>query len=107
MPSTTHGAQGSAIAMAIVVAAVIIGYSLPDAPRSPTYQAFVVEGKIVRLNTRNGNLIACDFERCVPVLGAGKKLVRDGNLGLMASTTVPEASPPEPTAPGIASASEN
>ena len=49
--------QGTAtVALAIVVAAGIIGFSLPDAPRTPTYQGFVVDGKVVRLNARTGNI---------------------------------------------------
>ena len=89
------------MAMAVVAAAVIIGYSLPDTPRAPTYEAFVVEGKIVRLNTRNGNLVACDFERCVRMLGSGKKLARNSEPGLLASTTEipPELSPLSTTEP--------
>lgn len=96
------------MAMAIVAAAAIIGYSLPDAPRAPTYQAFVVEGKIVRLNTRNGNMVACDFTRCVRVVGAGKKVARNSEPGLMASRTdVPTISIPEPDALALSGATAN
>lgn len=85
------------MALAIVGAAAIIGFSLPDTPRSPTYQGFVVDGKIVRLNTRNGNIVACDFSRCVRVLGNGKHLARNSEPGLAPSRPAPALSAPAET----------
>lgn len=64
----------ASLSLAIVVAAAIIGHSLPDPPRTPAYQGFVAGGKVVRLDTRSGNIVACDFSRCVRMLGNGKAL---------------------------------
>lgn len=87
--------QGTAtIALAIVAAAAIIGFSLPDAPRPPKYQAFVVDGKIVRLDTRDGHLVACDFNRCVRVLGNGKKVSPNSAPGLAAAPAAPTIAAP-------------
>ena len=77
------------MALAIVAAAAIIGFSLPDTPRTPTYQGFVVDGKVVRLNTRTGNIVACDFARCVRLLGNGKKLEPNSAPGLAAPAPAP------------------
>jgi hypothetical protein len=103
-PSAETLRQGiSTMALAIVAAAAIIGFSLPDAPRGPRYQAMIVDGKIVRLDTRNGNIVACDFRRCVRVLGNGKHLARNSEPGLAVSATVPapatNAAPALPPSP--------
>lgn len=58
----------------IVIAAAFIGWSLPDSTKPQKFEAFVVDDKIVRLNTSDGNIVACDFSRCVRVLGNGKNL---------------------------------
>ena len=68
----------------IVVAAAIIGWSWPDAPSAPKYQGFVVGEKVVRLDTREGHLVACDFNRCVRVLGNGKNIDPNSAPGLAA-----------------------
>ena len=87
--------QGTAtLALAIVAAAAIVGFSLPDAPRPPKYQAFVVDGKIVRLDTREGHLVACDFNRCVRVLGNGKKLAPNSAPGLAPAPAAPALAAP-------------
>lgn len=40
----------------------------------PDYQAFEVQGKMVRLDTDHGHLVACDFTKCVRILGNGKEV---------------------------------
>ncbi len=60
--------------LAIVVAAALVGYSLPDPPRPPVYAGLVVGGKIVRLDTYTGDIIACDARRCAQLLGNGRAI---------------------------------
>ena len=91
----------------IVIAAAIIGWSFPDTARAPKYEGFVVDGKIVRLDTREGHVVACDFDRCVRVLGNGKNIDPNSAPGLPArgEASVPSVpagiaapgAPPQPT----------
>ena len=73
------------LGVSIVVAAAFIGWSLPGTPRPQNYEAFVVDNKIVRLDTREGHLVACDFSRCVRILGNGKDVQPNSAPGLIAS----------------------
>jgi hypothetical protein len=89
------------LGVSIVVAAVFIGWSLPGTPRPQNYEAYVVDNKIVRLDTREGHLVACDFSRCVRILGNGKEVQPNSAPGLIASSdAAPQsgrASIPAPT----------
>ena len=73
------------LGVSIVVAAAFIGWSLPSSPRPQKYEAFVVDNKIVRLDTREGHIVACDFSRCVRILGNGKEVQPNSAPGLIAS----------------------
>src|SRR5687767_4017305 len=92
------------LGVSIVAAAAIIGWSLPNAPRPQKYEALVVDGKIVRLDTREGHIVACDFSRCVRILGNGKNIQPNSAPGLIASgdaapKSVPAPAEPEPSQP--------
>ncbi len=80
------------LGVSIVVAAAFIGWSLPGTPRPQNYEAFVVDNKIVRLDTREGHLVACDFRRCVRILGNGKEVEPNSAPGLIASSNAPPQS---------------
>jgi hypothetical protein len=85
------------LGVSIVVAAAFIGWSLPGTPRPQNYEAFVVDNKIGRLDTREGHLVACDFRRCVRILGNGKEVQPNSAPGLTASSdAVRQASIPPP-----------
>ena len=73
------------LGVSIVVAAAFLGWSLPGTPRPQNYEAYVVDNKIVRLDTREGHLVACDFSRCVRVLGNGKEVQPNSAPSLIAS----------------------
>jgi hypothetical protein len=73
------------LAVSVVIAATIIGWSLPDAPKPQKYEVVVADGKIVRLDTREGHIVACDFSRCVRVLGNGKAIQPNSAPGLITS----------------------
>jgi hypothetical protein len=96
------------LGVSIVVAAIFIGWSLPDAPRPQKYEAFVVDNKIVRLDTREGHIVACDFSRCVRILGNGKNVQPNSAPGLIdsrntdrqpAPTSIPAAGASQPPNP--------
>ncbi len=72
------------LGVSLVLAAVIIGWSLPETPDAPKYSAFVVGDKIVRLQTNRGFLVACDLNRCVRMLGNGKNIQPNSAPGLAA-----------------------
>ena len=96
------------LGVSIVVAAAFIGWSLPGTPRPQNYEAFVVDNKIVRLDTREGHIVACDFRRCVRVLGNGKNVDPNSAPALIASSDaahqpaqarIPAPSEPRPAQP--------
>lgn len=72
------------LGVSLVIAAGVLGWSMPDPPKSAKYAGFVIDNKVVRLNTQNGNIVACDFSRCVRVLGNGKYLQPNSAPGLAA-----------------------
>jgi hypothetical protein len=82
----------------LVIAAAIVGWSLPEEPEAPKYAGYVVENKIVRLNTENGNIVACDFNRCVRVLGNGKDL-QPNSAPALAAPAGPAPAPAQPALP--------
>ena len=82
------------LGVSIVIGAAILGWSLPGTPRPQKYDAFVVDDKIVRLDTREGHIVACDFSRCVRILGNGKGVEPNSAPGLIASSNaVPKPVP--------------
>ena len=96
------------LGVSIVVAAAFVGWSLPGTPRPQKYEAFVVDNKIVRLDTREGHIVACDFSRCVRILGNGKNVEPNSAPGLIASsdaarpsdrTSIPAPAETQPSKP--------
>ena len=87
------------LGVSIVVAAAFIGWSLPGTPKPQNYEAFVVDNKIVRLDTREGHLVACDFKRCVRILGNGKEVQPNSAPGLIASGEPARQSAPATISP--------
>ena len=96
------------LGVSIVVAAAFIGWSLPGTPRPQNYEGFVVGNKIVRLDTREGHIVACDFSRCVRILGNGKNVEPNSAPGLIASSDaapqpaqarIPEPAESQPSKP--------
>lgn len=60
---TSIGVAGALIALAV--------YSQGDPPR---YQVTAADGRIIRVNTDSGTVIACQEERCAIVLERGQEL---------------------------------
>lgn len=61
------------IVTGIIVAGAIVGFAIWSRP-SPHYQVAVGDGKIVRINTQSGTVIACQGETCAIVLEHGQDL---------------------------------
>lgn len=86
----------------LVIAAAVLGWTMPDPPNPARYEGFVVENKVVRLDTRHGHLVACDFNRCVRVLGNGKEIQPNSAPGLSAPAAAPARQVPPAPAPTAA-----
>lgn len=65
------------IVTAIVIAGGLIALAIYFRPSPPRYQvAAGADGRIVRIDSRSGSVIACDGERCYRVLRRGPELDR-------------------------------
>jgi hypothetical protein len=62
------------IMMAIIVAGAAIGLALYSRPGPPRYQIVATGNGIVRIDTRNGTVIACEAGRCMLVVQHGQHL---------------------------------
>jgi len=82
----------------IVIAAAIIAIAIYARPAPPRFQAAVGDGRIVRIDTRNGTVIACEAGVCATVLRRGQRLERS-----LPPRPAPAALP-APTAPAAAPA---
>jgi len=64
------------IVTAIVIAAAIIAIAIYARPAPPRYQVAVGDGQVVRIDSRNGTVIACEAGQCWTVLRRGQSLER-------------------------------
>jgi hypothetical protein len=76
--------------IAIIVAGAAIGLALYSRPGPPRFQAFATPNGIVRIDTRNGTVIACEAGRCMLVVRHGQ------HLDAYAPTKALPATPPKP-----------
>lgn len=83
---------------AIVIAGAIVALAIYARPAPPRYQAAVGDGKIVRIDTRSGTVIACEAGICAIVLRRGQHL--EGHL----PTRAPAALPAPAAQPNLAPA---
>ncbi|MEA3012870.1 MAG: hypothetical protein QOD42_1415 [Sphingomonadales bacterium] len=59
---------------AIVIAGGLIALAIYFRPSPPRYQAAVGDGRVVRVDTRSGSVIACEGGRCYRILRRGQEL---------------------------------
>jgi hypothetical protein len=65
----------------------------------PRYQAAVGDGRVVRIDTRTGTVIACDAQGCAVVLRRGQRLEERSNLNRLPKQDVqPASAVPAPAA---------
>jgi len=87
---------------AIVIAGAIIALAIYARPAPPRYQAAVGDGKIVRIDTRNGTVIACAAGVCATVLRRGQHLERHLPAPAPAPAALPAPAPRPAPAPAPA-----
>jgi hypothetical protein len=81
---------------AFVIGAAIVGAAIYARPGPPTYEAFEVNGEVVRLNRRNGSLVVCDKVHCQIIYRAGSRIdprPQAKALPKPAAPTLPAAAP--------------
>jgi hypothetical protein len=62
---------------AVVIAGAIVGLAIYARPGPPRFEAFADGGRIVRIDTRKGTIIACEGQQtCQLVLRSGQRLTR-------------------------------
>jgi len=87
------------IVTAIVIAGAIVAIAIYARPAPPRFQAAVGDGRIVRIDTRNGTVIACEAGVCATVLRRGQRLERS-----LPARPAPAALPAPAAAPAPAPA---
>ena len=68
---------GRGVSAAIVVGAFFIALAIYERPGPPRFQAFAVGNEIVRIDTREGAIIACQAGQCMNVRHPGQALVKE------------------------------
>ena len=67
---------GRRIMMGVGFAGLLVALAIYWQPAPKHWEAFVANGEIIRVNTRNGSIVACNAERCMQVLKSGQRLQR-------------------------------
>lgn len=77
-PSFTNLAEriGRSVSAAVIVGAFFIALAIYERPGPPRFQAFAVGDEIVRIDTREGAIIACRSGQCMNVRHRGQALVK-------------------------------
>jgi len=68
------------MAAALVIAGGVIGLAIYARPGPARFDAFATPTGIVRIDTRNGKMIACEAGRCMTVLERHQKLAPNPNV---------------------------
>lgn len=76
----------------LVIAGGAIALAIYARPGPPRYDAFATPTGIVRIDTRNGRMIACEGGRCMTVLERHQKLAPNPNV---LKKTAPALPPPK------------
>lgn len=82
------------IVTAIVIAGALIALAIYFRPSPPRYQAAVGDGKIVRIDSKTGTVLACEGPRCYRVLRRGQEPDEPP-----AQSALPKQGAPPPQAP--------
>jgi|SRR5947209_7136457 len=64
------------VGAAVVAGAFFIALAIYERPGPPRFQAFAVGDEIVRIDTREGAIIACRGGQCMNVRHRGQELVK-------------------------------
>ena len=89
------------VANSLVIAAAIIGLAIYSRPGPPRYEAVATpDGRVVRVNTRNGSIVSCDAAQCLIVHRHGDNLARVERRPALPTQAPPLAAPAQPPARG-------
>lgn len=69
--------MGRGFSAAVIVGAFFIALAIYERPGPPRFQAFAVGNEIVRIDTREGTIIACRSGQCMNVRHRGQDLVKE------------------------------
>jgi hypothetical protein len=88
------------IITAIVIAAALIALAIYSRPGPPRYQAVATpDGRILRVDTRKGTILACDGDQCWTVVRHGQHLARNPGRPALPQPAAPAPQPaPAPAA---------
>ena len=96
-PEDSLDRLGRRLTTGLVIAAGIVGLAVYARPAPPRFDAFAVEGRIVRVDTRTGTIISCEGQQtCQLVLKRGQRLQRIRRTNALpkpAAATPPAAIP--------------
>lgn len=88
------------IVTALVIAAAIIAIAIYARPAPPRYQAIAApDGRIIRVDTRSGTILACEGRTCMRVVQRGQHLERELPAPAPAPAALPAPAPAPAPAP--------
>jgi len=90
------------IVTALVIAGALIGLGVYSQAGPPRYQIIAAEGRVFRVNTKSGTVIACEGERCAIVLRPGQDF--EDHLSPPPAPAPRQIAPPPQAAPAPAPA---
>ncbi len=84
------------IVTGLVLAGAAIGLAIYAQPGPPRYEAIAApDGRIIRIDTKSGTVLACEGRTCMTVVRRGQRLVRElPAKALPAPVQAPAAAPP-------------
>jgi len=88
---------------AIVISGGLVALAIYFQPSPPRYQATAADGRIVRVDTRTGTVIACEGARCYRVLRRGQELDERPAATALPRPVAREAQPAQAPAPAPSS----
>lgn len=89
---------------ALILSSGIIGLAIYSQPSPPHYQLAVApDGRVMRLNTSTGTLVACTAGQCTSIIRTGTHFGREERPAL---PPAPAAAPPAAPAPAQAPAAQ-
>ena len=81
----------------LVIAGAAIGLAIYARPGPPRYEAIAApDGRIIRIDTRSGTVLACEGRRCMTVVRRGQRLERE-----LPAPAQPRALPAPARAPAL------
>lgn len=87
------------VTTAMLMAGGLIAISIYARPAPPRYEVAAADGRVVRVDTRKGDMISCGADGCISVHRPGGKIEKGVNLpALPAPAAVPAVPPPQPAA---------